>query len=445
MNRHGDRKSTSLLAALGGLGWPLLVGLALTSVFYALVFRGPLNTAIIHRYFSCHPVLVVETALFFVGLSALILKLGDVLFQSASLGRISLEPSADDEAANETVAQLLDRLTSLPRRSQDTYLGSRLREALEYVELRGSGEGLSVELKYLSDLAAARQQESYSLVQIVIWATPMLGFLGTVMGITQALGDLNPEVLATDPKTAMQGMLAGLYVAFDTTALALCLSMVLMFVKFLTDRFESHLLTVVDERVNDELLARFNDAAAERDPHLAAVQRMSVAVIRTTEQMVRDQTEHWKRTMQEAGGQLQTLLESFGRTVQAALTQSLEASVSSFAESLARAERETDERLRARWEQWQTVLSDNARLLHSQQGELVRQGELMTQVLQATGDVMKLERALNDNLRALAGSKNFEDTVMSLSAAIHLLNTRLETVPYDPIELDTSVKQGRAA
>ncbi|MFM2094140.1 MAG: hypothetical protein RIS70_1264, partial [Planctomycetota bacterium] len=34
-------------------------------------------------------------------------------------------------------------------------------------------------------------------------------------------------------------------------------------------------------------------------------------------------------------------------------------------------------------------------------------------------------QALNANLAALSGSKNFEETVMSLSAAIHLLNARL--------------------
>ena len=49
----------------------------------------------------------------------------------------------------------------------------------------------------------------------------------------------------------------------------------------------------------------------------------------------------------------------------------------------------------------------------------------MTQAIRAAGDVIQLERALNGNLAALAGAKNFEDTVMSLSAAIHLLTTRL--------------------
>ena len=53
----------------------------------------------------------------------------------------------------------------------------------------------------------------------------------------------------------------------------------------------------------------------------------------------------------------------------------------------------------------------------------------LLQVLKATGEVTHLETSLNENLRALAGSKNFEDTVMSLSAAIQLLTSRLNKPP----------------
>jgi hypothetical protein len=73
----------------------------------------------------------------------------------------------------------------------------------------------------------------------------------------------------------------------------------------------------------------------------------------------------------------------------------------------------------------------------------------MLKVLAATGEVTKLEQSLNQNLRGLAGAKNFEDTVMSLSAAIHLLNTRLGSVSALPTQIDVtqenSKSQGRAA
>ena len=92
------------------------------------------------------------------------------------------------------------------------------------------------------------------------------------------------------------------------------------------------------------------------------------------------------------------------------------------------------------------MLSQNARLLHAQQQEMVKQGELMTQAIRAAGDVVQLERTLNDNLAALAGAKNFEDTVMSLAAAIHLLTTRLgHTAEPHTLEFKHAQGRGRAA
>jgi hypothetical protein len=84
--------------------------------------------------------------------------------------------------------------------------------------------------------------------------------------------------------------------------------------------------------------------------------------------------------------------------------------------------------------------------MQAQQLALLRQGEVMSRAVEATGDVMKLEQALNENLRALAGSKNFEDTVMSLAAAIHLLNTRLgRTAQETRVTLQDSASHTRAA
>ena len=50
---------------------------------------------------------------------------------------------------------------------------------------------------------------------------------------------------------------------------------------------------------------------------------------------------------------------------------------------------------------------------------------MLGRAVEATGEVIRLEDALNRNLTALAGAKHFEQTVISLAAAIHLLNARL--------------------
>lgn len=445
MSKHQNRNA--FLAILAHLGWPLLLGAALCSVFYVLVYRGPLNLPAIHRYFASHPVLIIETGLFFVGLAALGLKAFEVLSQYWALGVVRIEEAPATGQKPEDVGRLISQLDQQSSFARQSYLGRRVRDVLLAIQRKGSASGLDEDLKYLADMDAARQQDSYGLVRIVIWATPMLGFLGTVVGITQALGDLDPQQLATNIQKAMEGLLSGLYVAFDTTALALSLSMVLMFLQFLLDRVETQALSMVDIRANEMLVGRFQEVGAGHDPYLVSVERMSGRVLQASEELVRQQVELWDRTIQAADSRWSQLVLTAGTQVQTALQSALEHSLQNHAAGLAKVEHEASERAARRWEQLQTALSENARVMRSQQEEMVRQAELMAQVVKATGEVMGLETALNENLRALSGAKNFEDTVMSLSAAIHLLNSRLGKSPDDvpQIELKKSALKGRAA
>jgi biopolymer transport protein ExbB/TolQ len=435
---------------ISGVGWPLMLGLGVTVIFYALVFRGPLHHPLAIRYFAGHPINMIETALFFIGLVALVNKTLDVMQQQGSLGSISLGDYGGAQPVNK-VGELLDKLAALPKRLQDTYLGRRLSGGLESVERNGSADKLEEELKYLSDMDGGAQQESYSLVRIIIWATPMLGFLGTVVGITDALGDLGKSLGSESPEGgnalqgAMQGLLAGLYVAFDTTAIALCFSIVLMFIQYGIDRVEMELLGQVDKRAAHELVGRFEMVGASSDPQLAAIHRMTQLVVAGTEQLVVRQSELWQQTIHSAHGHWDRLQQSSGEQLQAALTASLNESLEKHALSLGRVEQASAEQMQRRWEQWQGVLHENAKLLHAQQQEMGRQGDLMTQAIRATGEVMQLERALNSNLSALAGAKNFEETVMSLAAAIHLLNNRLGRADSPHVELTAPQSRSRAA
>lgn len=444
-----NNKQNALWSLFSGIGWPLVLGLGVTTIFFALVFRGPLHYPLVVRYFASHPINMIETALFFIGLAALVNKMLDVLQQQSSLDSISLGDLGTAQPVSK-VSELLDKLAALPRRLQDSYLGRRLAEALEAVERNGSADKLEEELKYLSDMDAGRQQESYSLVRIIIWATPMLGFLGTVVGITTALGDLGRELGSQANESAglqgaMQGLLSGLYVAFDTTAIALCFSILLMFIQFGIDRVEVQLLNQVDKRAAHELIGRFEIMGTSSDPQLAAIQRMTQLVVAGTEQLVLRQAELWQQTINSAHGHWDRLQQSSSEQLQAALTASLNETLEKHAANLARIEQASAEQLQRRWEQWQGVLHENARLLHAQQQEMTRQGELLAQAVRATGDVIQLERALNNNLSALAGAKNFEETVMSLAAAIHLLNARLGRTDSPHVELTAPQSRSRAA
>ncbi len=424
------KQRNSVLAILGSLGWPLFLGLWAYAVFFVLVERGPLDLPFVHRYFAGHLVSRVATVMFFVGIAALLLKARDLWGQHRSLANIRLPDPPPEGDRPAECGQLIEWLGSLRRRWRNSYLGRRLIDALSFVERNGSASGLEDELKYLADVDAARQQEGYSLVRIIIWATPMLGFLGTVIGITQALGDLGTQELADDSlQTAMQGLLAGLYVAFDTTALALSLSIVLMFVLFLVERVETQLLQAVDARTGAELAGRFEQVGGKTDPYLASVEQMGQSVVRASEQLVDRQSRIWQSSLEEAQRKWSDVTVSSSRQVQEALSNALDRSLARHAKHIAQVEKSAAEALGRRWEQWQVALSEGARLLRDQQKEMAHQGAALREVLKATADVIKLEQALNENLTRLAGSHHFEQMVMSLSAAIHLLNGRLSELP----------------
>jgi biopolymer transport protein ExbB/TolQ len=439
-------KRNSVLASLRGLVWPLLLGSATTSVFYILVFRGALNQPLMHRYFAGHPVSYFETAMFFIGLCALLLKLCHLLRQSSSLWATGESVLPQERAGDETPKVVHSRLEKLSAFARESYLGRRLHDALRFLERQVGNQGLDEELKYLADQDQGRQHDSYALVRIIIWATPMLGFLGTVIGITQALGDLDGQELSTNIQNAMDGLLAGLYIAFDTTALALSLSIVLMFLQFLVDRIESQLLASVDELINDRLLGRFeSQEALSSDPQVAAIQRMGHAVITATEQLVKRQTRLWQSAMEESQNRWGELVAHSSEHLQSALEAALARSLKDHAAGLAESSRAVSDQTHQVLTQWRATMVEHAQTMQRQQSEFVRQGQVMTQVIEATGKIASLEGTLNKNLQALSGAKNFEDTVMSLAAAIHLLTTRLEQRDSTGVELTRLNSQGRAA
>lgn len=438
-----------MLAMLSSIGWPVLIGLAVTSIFFALIYRGPLNLPIMHRYFASHPVTFFETGFFFVGLAALLLKWFSVMGEYGSAGKVELEEAPEHGQPISDCGAMLDAICELPASVRNSFLGRRLTDALELIERSNSAENLNDELKYLADVEAARQQDSYALVRIVIWATPMLGFLGTVMGITEALGDLskNAELLATSIDKAINGLLGGLYVAFDTTALALTLSMVLMFIQFIIDRIETQLLGQVDQKANEFLVGRFEVVASSTDPQVATIERMAHAVIKSSEQLVQRQAQLWQNTIDAAHDHWNRLFTSAGDQFQGAFAAVVKQSLADHTQQLVKTEKLVVEQVGKEWQRVQTGMTEHAMLLLQQQNELVKQGEVMVKVLSATNDVIKLENALNNNLAALSTAGNFEDTVNSLSAAIHLLNTRLGK-PLDgaaAVDLTRTKSQGKAA
>ena len=411
--------------------------------FYALINLGVFASPEVDRYFNSHLVEHITTLLFFVGLAALMIKACDLMVEFSGLDSVLLGPAPPDGQPVGEAKTLMVQVAKLPPRLRNSYLGRRLRDSLEFLHRKGAAETLDDQLHHLADADFDRMQSSYALTRIIIWAIPILGFLGTVIGITLAIAKLTPKAL----ETSLPEVTGGLGIAFDTTALALALSMVLMFVKFFVERMELQLLSAVDDRMSSLLVGRFQEFGAGTDPNAATVRRMAEAVVRTTESLVERQAELWNATIEEANTRWSTLASTAGEQLETALTGALAGSLERHAESLLHGEEAIASENRRHWDRLHAMLVQSSEVVAGQHAEIVKQGDVLHEVVQAMGQIQQLEASLNNNLAALAGSRNFEETVVSLSATLQLLSTRLgqDPAPGTRVELPSGAPTSSAA
>ncbi len=119
-------------------------------------------------------------------------------------------------------------------------------------------EELSTDLDGLDEglrLLWRRHEESWLLPRYISWAVPILGFIGTVLGISLAAEGIR-RIIASDAgltslSSDLDGAIAPLGIAFDTTLIALSLSVVLTLLLVLVQRSEERLLTTLERRVRE--------------------------------------------------------------------------------------------------------------------------------------------------------------------------------------------------
>ncbi len=425
------------------------------------------------RYLTGHPVSKITLAMFFIGLASLGMIGFNVFEQFAAESKIrlpvawpesgqedkehqvgqtktedsdsdlsSLAPASPDNPAVARAIFYGQWMLDMPRWMHEHYLWQRIVNALHSVYRTKSAENIEDELKYLADLDLDRQIQRYSLVRILIWATPMLGFLGTVLGISQALGGISvgPE---NDFQQMMDGLRGSLYVAFDTTALALTLSMILMFGQFLVDRFESQLLQLVDQRARSEVASVFiPDSADSPRDNAVPLGKISREILHAMNSAVQSQTEIWRKTIRAAEQAWTSSLSEVSGQVQDNLTAALDESVCDLAHYLGESIEKADDSMAHRWQQWQVMLSDNARQLESHQKRLLEQTQLIQELVIKTEDTALFEPAITNHRDAVDETNRLHQAISELSHVVADLAQDQESNAGElPADADVETKE----
>lgn len=397
--------------------------------FFALIHTGTLQGEFFHRYFAGHWINYTETIMFFIALAQLILRSSDLAEQRAGLKKSPFDETVPVGDAKAETTHLLEQLQNAPHAERSHYLPRRLRETLESILRKETADELQADLRFHSEIDAMRAHGGYAMIRLIIWAIPILGFLGTVIGITMAIAALDPKAL----EKSMDTVTAGLGVAFDTTALALALSMVLMFVQYFVDNQEQRLLAAVDDRAADLLTPRFPLAGSTDDPQMQAVRRMAEAVIGAVERTVGKQAELWRDVMTAADDRWRQVASIGSDQLEASFSSAIDRSMETHRQHLLSAEEASAERTHLRWLGVQQALESCATGTRGLQADLARQADAMLRLVDATGHIRVLEDSLNRNLTSLASAQHLQETLLNLSATVNLLNARLERIaPSSP-------------
>ncbi len=223
---------------------------------------------------SCGWVGKVEIGLFFWGLLLVGRKTTLWLNQQHYL-RWQVFPSnvSDGTKINgRNVDECLGHVASLTRRPRRSILLNRVWLALEHLRLTGKVGEVRGALTGQSAIDANLLDSSYTVLRFVVWALPIVGFIGTVVGIGIAVNEFAgfiPEVAALDEamKNLREGLgqvTSGLATAFNTTLVALCLAAPLMLVTSSLRKVEERLLAEIDHFSNHYLLGTLDDEAGPR-------------------------------------------------------------------------------------------------------------------------------------------------------------------------------------
>ena len=154
---------------------------------------------------------------------------------------------------------------------KESFLVTRILRGLEHFGVRRNHSETADMLKSQSEIDASMIDSSYVIVKVFIWAIPILGFIGTVLGISDAVSSFGGEMGAAAEieviKEKLGQVTGGLSEAFDTTLVSLVFSLLVMFPTSMMQKAEEDVLNKVDEYCNEYFLKRLREPAEMAGTH----------------------------------------------------------------------------------------------------------------------------------------------------------------------------------
>ncbi len=228
-------------------------------VFIDATQSDDLKALLIDRERSTWPLTVqnVMWLLFAFGGAELVIRFAVSRAESAELGYGYLPE--DDRTILQgpelrvAYSRVRDAIAEKPRR-QERFLPRLIRRVIAQFQTTRSVDQSATILNASLELYIHEVDIRYSMIRYVVWAIPALGFIGTVIGISLAL-NFASNVDLQDPSLLVE-LTKRLGVAFNTTLLALVMSIVLVLAQHKIQAYEERVLNEAGQYCLDNLINR---------------------------------------------------------------------------------------------------------------------------------------------------------------------------------------------
>jgi biopolymer transport protein ExbB/TolQ len=218
-------------------GFAFLIGALLAGVLYALMIFVFIHLPIISKVATMFMrptnqfAVIPATVFFFWGVAILALKGRKVQFQERAL-QLSAVPAQPEFILTETTAAtVLARIHALVDNPRHFILLNRIDRALSNFKNIGQVNDVSSILRAQAENDEDQVASSYVVVNGLVWGIPVLGFIGTVLGLSLAIGRFTSTLQAAGDldliRSSLQGVTSGLATAFETTLIALSFTLML--------------------------------------------------------------------------------------------------------------------------------------------------------------------------------------------------------------------------
>jgi biopolymer transport protein ExbB/TolQ len=153
----------------------------------------------------------------------------------------------------EDTRELARQVQALPEPRRRALLPRALLAGLQRFHTTRSVQDVASAVRAYCDAEGERLESELSMIRYIAWAIPSIGFLGTVRGIGDALNQAHQAI-----EGDIFGVTRSLGVAFNSTLIALLVSLLLMFVLHQLQRLQERFILDTEDYCEEKLTQRLH-------------------------------------------------------------------------------------------------------------------------------------------------------------------------------------------